>query len=358
MENVKNEEFAKIISTVLETTKKVVSRSRAEKKNTGDYSKVVIVEESGYKMKFEAQLWRDAYPPISVNLVWLVTVLLNGAEIMQCLVAPINHHVVWRDHFDNQSDKYKCWARLSDTSKVKPFFKTGDVVCIDNKGKAAFARVEILSESREKDWTGYHLQREIRLTKEFGHPETLAHEDGYPPHIETYVADDSTREFFGNKDALITTIKSSLATEIRKHGDFCWHIYTEERPYGGKVEFIVPQTQEEVTLALKKMALDQLLEDCQGEFCYGDHRVEKYKEHYMILGEENIAAIYKVYMNWLKMNCGTELQEGGDDFVGVAIDWRDREDLRPSFDVTGDVVIVNNDHPIAVNPITDAEESE
>ena len=354
MENVKSEEYAKIISTVLETTKMVVSRSRTEKKNTGDYSKVVVIEEGGFEMKFEAQLWRDSYPPISVNLVWLVTVLLKGAEIMQCLVAPINHRVVWRYNFDNKSDKFKCWARLSDTSNVRPFLNTGDVVCIDNNGKAAFARVEILSESQEKNWTGYHLQRDIRLTKELGHPETLAYEDGYPPHIETYVADDSTREFFGDKVILITTIKSSLATEIRKHGSFCWHEYTEERPYGGKVEFIMPQTLEETTLALKKMALNQLLEGCQGEFCYGDPRVEKYKEHYMILGKENITTIYKVYMDWLKRNCGIELQEGSDDFVGVAIDWRGREDLQPTFDVTGDVVVVKNDNLIAGNPITNA----
>ena len=126
--------------------------------------------------------------------------------------------------------------------------------------------------------------------------------------------------------------------------------------HDSEVQLITPLTENDMVLNRKKEALEELLDNCQGEFCYGDPRVEKYKEHYMILGEENIATIYKVYMHWLRMNCSTELQEGSDDFVGVAIDWRGREDLQPTFDVSGDVVVVKNDHPAAGNPITNAQE--
>ena len=126
--------------------------------------------------------------------------------------------------------------------------------------------------------------------------------------------------------------------------------------HDSEVQLITPLTENDVVLNRKKEALEKLLDNCQAEFCYGDSRVEKYKKDYMILGEENIATIYRVYMDWLRMNCSTELQEGSDDFVGVAIDWRGREDLQPTFDVSGDVVVVKNDHPNAGNPITNAKE--
>lgn len=126
--------------------------------------------------------------------------------------------------------------------------------------------------------------------------------------------------------------------------------------HDNEVQLITPLTENDVVLNHKKEALEKLLDNCQAEFCYRDPRVEKYKKDYLILGEENIATIYKVYMHWLRMNCSTELQEGSDDFVGVAIDWRGRKDLQPTFDVSGDVVVVKNDHPNAGNPITNAKE--
>ena len=126
--------------------------------------------------------------------------------------------------------------------------------------------------------------------------------------------------------------------------------------HDNEVQLITPLTENDVVLNHKKEALEELLDNCQAEFCYRDPRVEKYKKDYLILGEENIATIYKVYMHWLRMNCSTELQEGSDDFVGVAIDWRGRKDLQPTFDVSGDVVVVKNDHPNAGNSITNAKE--
>jgi len=84
MVNVKNEEYARIINTVLSITKNVVSQARAEKKSSGDHSKMIVIDEGGYEMKFEAQLRGGSYPAVSVNLVWLVKVFLNGTEIMYC----------------------------------------------------------------------------------------------------------------------------------------------------------------------------------------------------------------------------------------------------------------------------------
>jgi len=64
--------------------KNMVSQARAEKKSSGDHSKMIVIDEGGYEMKFEAQLRGGSYPAVSVNLVWLVKVFLNGTEIMYC----------------------------------------------------------------------------------------------------------------------------------------------------------------------------------------------------------------------------------------------------------------------------------
>ena len=349
MEKNRNEEYSLIINKVLSTAEKVVSQLKAEKKNTGDYSKEVTIHDGDYEMKFEAEKYEGKYPAISVNLTFRVSVNKGDVPIMQCGVIPIKNK--YGDYYSclNYSKPFRMWAVACDMSHVKPLFQSGDTICIDNNEKAAFAKVEIIAEQ-----SGC---RKLRLTKELGHTETLAYETGYPPQVTTYVADESTEEYFGGKNSLEKVMKVYPHKEVVRHGDLCWYEYTRECiEYSSQVKLITPLTENDVVRNLKQQALEELLENCQAEFCYGDPRVEKYKDHYMILGEENIATIYKAYMDWLRMNCSTELQEGSDDFVGVAIDWRGKEDLQPTFDVTGDVVVVKNDHPSAGNLITNAKE--
>ena len=85
-------------------------------------------------------------------------------------------------------------------------------------------------------------------------------------------------------------------------------------------------------MRLKRKALEELLEDCQGEFCYGDPRVQKYKEHYLILGEEIIDRIHDAYLAWLKENCTTFAQDAASgELTGIAIDWNGKEGQQPDF---------------------------
>ena len=345
LENNRSEEYSLIINKVLSLTEKVVSQLRAEKKNTGKFSDLVTIHDGDYEFQFNVY----ALGKISVNMTFYVDINRGNETIMHCEVRYIKSNLDLSRYYYNYNDKFKMWALACDMSRVKPLIQSGDTICIDNNGKAAYAKVEILSEQS--------CTRKLRLTKELGHTETLAYESGYPPEITTYVADESTEEYFGGKDSLEKDLRFFIDDEVVFHGDLCWYVNTHERiGYDSEVQLITPLTENDVVLNRKKEALEKLLDNCQAEFCYGDSRVEKYKKDYMILGEENIATIYKVYMHWLRMNCSTELQEGSDDFVGVAIDWRGREDLQPTFDVSGDVVVVNNDHPAAGNPITNAQE--
>ena len=345
LENNRSEEYSLIINKVLSLTEKVVSQLRAEKKNTGKFSDLVTIHDGDYEFQFNVY----ALGKISVNMTFYVDINRGNETIMHCEVRYIKSNLDLSRYYYNYNDKFKMWALACDMSRVKPLIQSGDTICIDNNGKAAYAKVEILSEQSST--------RKLRLTKELGHTETLAYESGYPPEITTYVADESTEEYFGGKDSLEKDLRFFIDDEVVFHGDLCWYVNTHERiGYDSEVQLITPLTENDVVLNRKKEALEKLLDNCQAEFCYGDSRVEKYKKDYMILGEENIATIYKVYMDWLRMNCSTELQEGSDDFVGVAIDWRGREDLQPTFDVSGDVVVVKNDHPSAGNPISNAKE--
>ena len=345
LENNRNEEYSLIINKVLSNTEKVVSQLRAEKKRNGNFSNLVTLHDGDYEMVFNIA----SSGKISVNMSFSVEVNRGNETIMHCGVGYIRSRYDMPRGYLNCSDKFKMWAEACDISHVKHLFESGDTICIDNNGKAAYAKAEILSEN--------FGTRKLRLTKELGHTETLAYESGYPPKLTTYVADESTEEYFGGKNSLEKNLMFYFGNKVITHGDLCWYEYTQEYvDRGSEVQLITPLTENDIVLNRKKEALEELLDNCQGEFCYGDPRVEKYKEHYMILGEENIATIYKVYMDWLRMNCSTELQEGSDDFVGVAIDWRGREDMQPTFDVSGDVVVVKNDHPAAGTPITNAQE--
>ena len=65
-------EISQIIELVFALAAKTVSRLKAEKKATGDYSKTVTFEEKGYEIQFEALQYRGGYPPISVNLTFQI----------------------------------------------------------------------------------------------------------------------------------------------------------------------------------------------------------------------------------------------------------------------------------------------
>lgn len=335
----KNSEIVSIIHKVLAVTESVVAQLKAEKKAKGDYSKSLTVHDGDLQMRFDAMEYRGEYPAISVNLLFFVIVFRDDVPLMKCRVANIKH----KCHFSfgsssnyTCSDKYKLCAIVCDHSQVKPLFHSGDTLCIDNNGKAAFAKVEILSEKLEDHLTGYGVEclRRIRLSKELGHKETLAYTKW--DEMETYVADDSTQEFFGNEDVKEMDLSTYYKTEEKHAGDCSWLEYTkEDTHYDSKLKFAIPATEAEILMQLKQKALEKLLKNSRAEFCYGDPRVNNYKKDYLILGEKVIDKIYKDYMAWLKDNCTTYTQEGAD-CIGVAIDWQGKEDYQPHFDVRGD----------------------
>jgi hypothetical protein len=332
-----DKEIAHIIRVILSTAEIVVKQLKAEKKEKGDYSKEVAIQNDGIDIVFYADTFRGSYPPISVNLTFLVKVMLDGREIIRSRVAPIKHNY---DGYPNESAKFKSWAVYCEASHIAPLFQSGDTLCIDNNGKVAYAKADILSEKREND----HFIRTVRLTKELGHHETLAYEEGYPARVVTYQPDESTAQYFGGKDSVEVVIESCYAEKEQKYEDLCWSFYTGEKvAYNSKVNLAEPFTPEEVLLRLKQKALEKLLEDCRGEFCYGDTRVQKYRDHYLILGEKNIDTIYKDYKEWLNKNCTKSTQDAtSGEFTGIAVDWHGKEDLQPIYDVSGDSVVVKS----------------
>ncbi len=327
-----DKEIAHIIRVILSTAEIVVKQLKAEKKEKGDYSKEVAIQNDGIDMVFRADTFRGSYPPISVNLTFLVKVMKDGREIIRSRVAPIKHNY---DGYPNESTKFKSWAAYCEASHIAPLFQSGDTLCIDNNGKVAFAKADILSEKREDD----HFVRTVRLTKELGHHETLAYEEGCPAQVATYQADESTEQYFGGKDSVEVVIESYYAKKEQKYEDLCWSFFTGEKvEYNSKVKLAEPFTPEEVLLRLKKKALEKLLEDCRGEFCYGGTRVQKYRDHYLILGEKNVDTIYKDYKEWLNKNCTKYAQDApSGEFTGIAVDWHGKEDLQPIYDVSGDL---------------------
>jgi hypothetical protein len=329
----KNKEMTRTIDMVLNITTKVVAQLKSEKKATGDYSKSITLEENGYTVTFEAEKYHGGYPPISVNLIFLVNIVRNGVPFAVCQVSPINNKYgsILRE---NYSKKFRMWIIACDISHIVPIIKSGDTICIDNKGKSAFAKVEILSE----EWSyRYHnllpcdLSRKVRLTKKLGHSEVLAYETDNPPRVATYVADDSTEEYFGDKETIEQKLVTRLRKEEKQSDGLYWYEYTKEdvsADWEESLQLSTPVTEEEMTIMLKKQALKHLLEDCRGEFCYGDKRVEKYMNRYMILGEDLINKVYDEYLTWLKTNCDTFSQDSpSGEFTGIAIDYNDNEDL-------------------------------
>lgn len=334
----KEQEIARMIRDVLTATELVVKQLRAEKKATGDYSKVVTVPYGDMEMRFEALKIISHYPPVSVRLRHQVSVMKDGKAVVCCHVAPLKCSFCVGADDKNFSDKYKSWAFVCDHSQVKPLFQSGDTLCIDNNGKAAYVKVEVLSEKlkENKFWGSVDSLRRVRLSKVLGHQETLAYitKQG---KMETYVADDSTREFFGDKD----TVEMNLSTHYKweeKHSDGCyWYEFTEEDMcYNSELKLAVPTTEAEILRQLRQEALKRLLDDCRGEFCYGDPRVKKYMEDYIILGEETISKIYQEYMSWLKENCTIFPEDApSGEFTGIAIDYHGKEGQESKFDIGG-----------------------
>ena len=326
-------EISQIIELVFALAAKTVSRLKAEKKATGDYSKTVTFEEKGYEIQFEALQYRGGYPPISVNLTFSVTVSRGGNQLMLFHVKPIKSRYDYFLSRDNRDDKFKIWAVVCDKSKVKPLFRSGDTICIANNQKAAFAKAEILSEEIEDTRFADTVTRKLRLTKELGHPETLAYETGYPAEVATYVADESTEEYFGGKKTLEKDIEVYCKLEPVEQDGLVWYEYIREVvSSNSSIDLTTPLTEAEVTMRLKEKALERLLEDCRGEFCYGDPRVQNYKKHYLILGEALIDRIHDVYLAWLKENCTTFAQDAqSGEFTGIAIDWMGKEEQQPNF---------------------------
>ena len=327
-------EISQIIELVFALAAKTVSRLKAEKKATGDYSKTVTFEENGYEIRFEALQHCGSYPPISVNLTFFVTVSRGGRQLMLCHVKSIrNRYEYFLIMETNCDDKFKMWAVVCDKSKMKPLFRSGDTICIANKQKAAFAKAEILSEEIEATRFADSVTRKLRLTKELGHPETLAYETGYPEKVATYVADESTEEYFGGKKTMEKDIKVYFRCEPVEQDGLVRYEYTREEVSSySSIDLTTPLTEAEVTMHLKEKALERLLEDCRGEFCYGDPRVQNYKKYYLILGEALIDRIHDVYLAWLKENCTTFAQDAqSGEFTGIAIDWHGKEEQQPDF---------------------------
>lgn len=329
-------EISQIIGLVFALAAKTVTHLKAEKKATGDYSKSVTFEDAGYEIRFEAVQNRGSYPPIPTNLTFFVNVARDGVHLMVCQVIPINNKYVHNYSAVNCDKKFKMWAVVCDKSKMRTLFHSGDNICVDNKRKVAFAKAEILSEKVKSECHGLLVSsviRKLRLTKELGHHETLAFKTGYPSHVATYVADESTEEYYGGKDVLERDIVMSFRHEPVEQNGLVWYEYTcEDVSYNSQIQLTTPINEVEMTMQLKRKALEELLEDCQGEFCYGDPRVQKYKEHYLILGEEIIDRIHDAYLAWLKENCTTFVQDAASgELTGITIDWNGKEGQQPDF---------------------------
>lgn len=319
----KEQDIVRIIQDVQTAEEKVIKQLRAEKKATGDYSKVVVLPYGDMEMRFEALDYYGEYPPIGKHLVHSVSVIKEGEVVVRGRIWPLSKD------YDYKED---AWATVCDRSHIPPLLNSGDVICIDNNGKCAYARAEILSTVINED----DILRNLRLTKVLGHQEVLAYEKF--GEIFTYVVDESTEEYFKGKEAMELNLETYFSKEKKSYEDTSWWEYSKETiSRTSPIQFGVPMIEDEMIQRHKEEALKELLEDCRGEFCYGDRCVLDRKERYMILGEDNIDTIYHQYMAWLKKNCTTYTQEASD-FTGVAVDWQGKEDYQPHFDLQEDKV--------------------
>lgn len=323
----------KIIRIVLAASEDIMKRLRKEKRQTGDFSKTVSIHQDDLDLVFNVGNSDVSISPFSDRFFLRVEVIQNDILVVRCDVFSRRGKFALLGDTSN-SEKYRAVVTVCNQAEVPRMFQSGDTIIIQKpdrwkKGNLAFAKAEIISEETSDD----SIHRKLRLTPELGHQETLACETDYPPRLMTFVADDSTLEYFDGKDSMEKVISLYLQKEKREAEGLCWYEYTsEETKYNSKVQLAVPVTEKEMLLQLRQHALKELLDDCRGEFCYGDKRVRKYMEHYIILGEETVIRIHDDYLAWLKDNCTIFPQEANSgEFTGIAIDWHGKEDRQPDF---------------------------
>ena len=349
MSDITNQEIKSIIDRILVLSGDLLKSLRTEKKQTGDYSKQTTFHESSYEYVFSVSYFLTSseerlYPAVGKKMRFDVKVFRNGLELLKCHVCQFSYTGTLDKCCRN--DKFEIGdVYLSDTSNVEKLLHVGDIITVVNKKenrqgdakKVAYAKVEEFDLEKDRSRT---FMKRIKLSKVLGHPETLAFEEGWPAQVNTYIADESTEEYFEGKDVkeIFCNMEIFTAMEPVHFDGYTWYYYTKEK-FPDYIDYPLtlapPFTEKELTSLLKKRALNELLEKCRGEFCYKDPRVEKYKENYMILGEETINAIYHEYMTWLKENCTTYIEEcSWNDFTGVAIDWHGKENEQPVFDLS------------------------
>ena len=107
-------DIVRLTNDILSYTETVVKHLKAEKKETGNYSKEFAVHKDGVDIVFYADKYRDKYPPISTNLTFLVKVYQDGKEIMRSRVAPIKNAFSDRYDYENQTE-------ISSDSGAEPF---------------------------------------------------------------------------------------------------------------------------------------------------------------------------------------------------------------------------------------------
>lgn len=331
-----NEQYIeRIIKRVFSHSEQLITRLLAERKSTGDYQKEVVIPEEGLDYLFVVQKHGNKYPAVKKNFCFSVSVKEEGTQedVFTCLIEPDGYSPRHFGNVNRYGMLVMCNPLLCDKSHIKSLIHTGDSICLQKDGKVAFAKVEVLGEEYDFDILyGYNVSRKVVLTKELGHPETYAYED-YPNRVATYIGDEQTLEYFGDKETITGVLGFCLVKSYTTYNDVGWYWFEKEESFrrlkGVTLEMGVPKTIEEVTSEVRNSALKELLENCEGEFAYGDPRVRKYADDYAILGDELIEKIYAKYMLWLRMFSTTESEDGAE-CTGIAV--RYGENQRPPFE--------------------------
>lgn len=347
---IRNESITYVIGRIFVLAEKVTKQLKTEKKETGEFRGFVtiiedkftycfsLVDDCGYAFPDNSG---NLIPPTSKNFMLEVMVKQEGENFFACRIEKLtkNGYSTYAECVRSAKWGMK-FATDCDTSGIVPLLNSGDVIAVKNEsqktpcwGKVAFARIEILSEEK----IGDDKLLNVRLHKNLGHKEVYAYTLGADVFPTTYIADESTQEYFGDKDLIDKTIVVRYG-----HEDVCfngakWQRYTleiiDDRHRLSTFCLGAPVTEQEVVRREKRKALSSLIEDCEAEFCYGDSRVEKYRKKYAILGNEVINVIHENYMAWLNDHCTTFTQDStSGDFTGVAIDWHGNEADKPTFE--------------------------
>ena len=281
----------KIISRIFFLSDQLIAQLLKERKTTGDYRKEVVIQEEGLDYLFVVLKHKDKYPATKKNLRFSVVVRETGKtdNILTCGIEPEGYYSSYAYKNVNRNGELVMRNPLHcDKSHIKSLVRTGDSICLQKGGlangsdKVAFAKVEVLSEY----FGGDKIYRKVALTKELGHPETYAYVV-YPNKVATYIGDEQTLEYFGDKEMINGVLGFSLVKNYTTYNDVGWYWFEKEeidnRLIAATIELGMPRTVEEVTLEVKESALKKLLENCEGEFAYGDQRVKAYADDYAIL---------------------------------------------------------------------------